>query len=148
MTGSSSGQAGPSGTGQQQQSTTGGTWYPSPTQQQTNNAYNQYGLHHYHNNVQNLNQVNQSAAQADQSKYGPLFSPVLNLINGPGEVGNQLGTTAKNLKQGLDIRNAPGSVNPNYVGIPHAELYKSVTQGVDPASVTSVSDTWLNIGNK
>jgi hypothetical protein len=127
---------------------TGGTQQSHTTQSQTDAAYNNYGLHHYHGNVQNLDQVNQTVSQQDQSKYGPLVGPLLNLINGHGEVDDKLTSTAKNLKQGLDIRSAPASVGAHYEGIPHQELYNSVTQSVDPGSVGDVSDTWLGIGNK
>jgi hypothetical protein len=126
----------------------GGAQPPQPTQSQTDAAYDDYGLHHYHGNVQNLGQVNQTVSKQDQSKFGPLFGPLLNLINGHGEVDDKLTSAAKSLKQGLDIRSAPPAVNAHYQGISHQALYDSVTKNVDPASVGEVSDTWLQIGNK
>ncbi|HVV23840.1 MAG TPA: hypothetical protein VHF06_30680 [Pseudonocardiaceae bacterium] len=146
MTGNNSGWTDPGIYAQPQ--TSGGAAQPQPTQQQTNDAYDQYGLHHYHGNVKNLNQVNQDVSKRDQSKYGPLFGPILNLVNGTNEVDGQLSATAKNLKEGLDIRSAPSSAGAHYPGISHQELYDSVTKGVDPGAVGSVSDTWLGIGNK
>jgi hypothetical protein len=126
-----------------QQSTGGG----QPVQGDPNSAYGQYGLHHYHGKVQELNQVNQTINKQDQSQYGPLFGPVLNLINGKNEVNDKLTAAAKDLKAGLEIRSAPASAGAHYQGISHQDLYKSVTQGVDPAGVTGISDTWLRIGN-
>src|SRR5882757_7854575 len=75
------------GQGQQSQAT------PS----QTNAAYHNYGLHHYHGDVQNLDQVNKTVSQQDKSQYGPLFGPLLNLVKGHGEVDDKLTSTAKSL---------------------------------------------------
>ncbi len=119
-----------------------------PTAKQTSAAYGHYGLHHYQGNVAGLNQVDDSVAQHDRAQHGPLIGAIVHLVSGSHEVDSQLGSTAKALKQGLDLRSAPPPANPVYQGIPHETLYESVTQGVDPGAVTTVSDTWLGIGNK
>jgi hypothetical protein len=147
MTGNGSGSSDP-GIFAHPQPSTGAVQQSQATQSQTDAAYNHYGLHHYHGSVQNLDQVNKTVSQQDQAKYGPLFGSLLNLMNGHGEVDDKLTATAKNLKQGLDIRSAPPAANAHYGGIPHQELYDSVTQSVDAGSVGDVSDTWLGIGNK
>jgi hypothetical protein len=121
---------------------------PQPTQQQTNDAYNNYGLHHYKGNVQSAQQVNQTVAQQNQAKYGPFVGTIVNIVSAPNEVNSKLTAAAQNLKQGLDIRSAPPGPQAVYPGMTHAQLYTSVTEGVDPAAVGDVSETWLNIGNK
>jgi hypothetical protein len=114
----------------------------------TSSVYGRYGLHRYHGNVQSLNQVDQSVSQHEKAQHGPLVGAILNLINGSSQVDDKLNATAKNLKQGLDLRSAPPAAGAVYQSIPHQTLYDSVTKGVSPASVTDVSDTWLQIGNK
>lgn len=121
---------------------------PQPTAAQTNAAYGQYGLHHYRGNVQNLNQVNSATSQSDKAHYGPFGGPIWHLINGHNEVDDKLSAAAKNLRQGMDLRTAPPAANVVYQSIPHQTLYDSVTQGVNPGDVGSISDTWLGIGNK
>jgi hypothetical protein len=118
----------------------------TPTPTQTNQAYGQYHLHHYDGNVQNVNQVDKTTAQDDQHKYGP-FGWLIHMVNGQHEVDSHLSQTAKNLKQGLDMRSAPSAPNANYLAQPHQTLYDSVTQHVNPASVADVSATWTDIGD-
>src|SRR5689334_11490901 len=106
MTGNTSGSTDPGFVARQQRT---GFGQPPPTQQQTNQAYTNYGLHHYRGNVQNLGAVNKSVTSENQSKYGPLAGPILNLLNGSNEVDSKLSTEARGLKQGLDIRTAPAA---------------------------------------
>jgi hypothetical protein len=120
----------------------------APSAKQTSAAYGQYGLHHYQGNVAGLKQVDDTTAQHDRARHGPLVGAIMHLVNGSNEVDDQLTSTAKSLKQGLDLRSAPSPANSVYQGIPHETLYESVTQGVNPGAVTSASDTWLGIGNK
>jgi hypothetical protein len=148
MTGNGSGWTDPGIYAHPQRPAAGGYNQSQATQGDTAAAYDDYGLHHYRGDVQNLGQVNQAVSKQDQSRFGPLFGPLLNLLNGHGEVDDKLTSAAKSLKQGLDIRSAPPAVNAHYQGISHQALYDSVTKNVDPASVGEVSDTWLQIGNK
>ncbi|HEX5494564.1 MAG TPA: hypothetical protein VFX70_08345 [Mycobacteriales bacterium] len=111
-------------------------------------VYGRYGLHHFHGGVQNLGQINKAAADHDRAAHGPFLGPIMHLINGSHEVDSKLSSTAKSLKQGLDLRSAPPAANVVYESIPHQTLYDSVTKGVSPSSVADVSDTWLQIGNK
>src|ERR1700729_2688937 len=70
-------------------------------------VYGQYGLRHFHGTVQNLNQVDKATSQPDRTADGPLLGPLLHLLNGTDEVDSKLSSTAKTLKQGLDLRSAP-----------------------------------------
>src|ERR1700753_2737897 len=91
---------------------------PPPTTKQTNAAYGHYGLHHYQGHVAGLNQVDNSVAQHDRAQHGPLVGAIVHLVNGSHEVDDQLSSTAKSLKQGVDLRSAPSPANPVYQGIP------------------------------
>lgn len=57
----------------------------------------------------------------------------------PGEVAG--------LKQGLEMRAAPGFESHDYEAFSHPQLHQMVTQGVDPGAVGEMGDTWLKIGN-
>jgi hypothetical protein len=118
-----------------------------PSRSDTNAVYGHYGMHHYHNNVQNLNQVDQNVAQQDRARNGPIFGPIINLVNGRSEVDNKLSASAQSLQDGLDLRSAPAAADAYYPGKSHVELYDSVTKGVDPGAIGDVSSTWLGIGN-
>ncbi|HEX3788242.1 MAG TPA: hypothetical protein VHW44_10305, partial [Pseudonocardiaceae bacterium] len=117
-------------------------------QQAVNQGYNQFHLHHHTSTAQTAAQIQQQAVNKqlqNSAQYGPL-GPLIALPEGLVQGQNQLDGQIQNLKQGMDLRSAPGHSTANYMGISHQQLYDSV-QSVDPGTVGDVGSTWLKIGN-
>src|SRR6266702_1857850 len=110
-------------------------------------AYNKYHMRHFDSSVKNVCKVDKTTLQQDDQKYGPILGPIMHMLRARQEVDGQLGATAKDLEQGLDMRSAPSAPSANYPAMPHQKLYDAVTKNVNPSSVNEASTTWLNIGD-
>ncbi|NUT49541.1 MAG: hypothetical protein HOV94_19870 [Saccharothrix sp.] len=101
-----------------------------------------------HDEVWTGQQIEEQVAVQLEVEHGPFVAMLIEIAEGAERVDDVLDAQAAQLREQVPTRSAPGQPGAHYVGIPHRELYRMVTENVDAGVIGEIGDVWTEIGNR